>query len=159
MYQNDVLCYVILTKLLVYFQVWNLLTRTDKQNFEFVNMKLTTIWILGFFVRYCILLPGRVCILFVGVSYELILYMLFHDDIYFHFSLTVIFFIAIIFLFVSFSLTEFVFKADLYDGNFRGYEFDPQYAVFYQTTHLQLGCIDLFSHFESKFFWSHTFSQ
>ena len=105
--------------------MWNLLTRTDKQNFEFVNMKLTTIWILGFFVRYCILLPGRVCILFVGVSYELILYMLFHDDIYFHFSLTVIFFIAIIFLFVSFSLTEFVFKADLYDGNFRGYEFDP----------------------------------
>lgn len=48
-------------------KVWNLLTRTDKQNFEFVNMKLTTIWILGFFVRYCILLPGRVCILFVGL--------------------------------------------------------------------------------------------
>jgi len=48
-------------------KVWNLLTRTDKQNFEFVSMKLTTIWVLGFFVRYCILLPGRVCILFVGL--------------------------------------------------------------------------------------------
>jgi len=48
-------------------KVWNLLTRTDKQNFEFVSIKLTTIWVLGFFVRYCILLPGRVCILFVGL--------------------------------------------------------------------------------------------
>ena len=47
--------------------MWNLLTRTS-QSFEFVNLKLTTIWILGFFVRYCILLPGRICILFVGVS-------------------------------------------------------------------------------------------
>jgi len=50
-------------------KVWNLLTRTDKQNFEFVSIKLTTIWVLGFFVRYCILLPGRVCILFVGLTY------------------------------------------------------------------------------------------
>ena len=37
-------------------------------NFEFINIKLTVIWILGFFVRYCILLPGRMCILLVGVS-------------------------------------------------------------------------------------------
>jgi len=47
-------------------KMWNLLTRTS-QSFEFVNLKLTTIWILGFFVRYCILLPGRMCILFVGL--------------------------------------------------------------------------------------------
>jgi len=47
-------------------KMWNLLTRTS-QSFEFVNLKLTTIWILGFFVRYCILLPGRICILLVGL--------------------------------------------------------------------------------------------
>jgi len=49
-------------------KMWNLLTRTS-QSFEFVNLKLTTIWILGFFVRYCILLPGRICILLVGLTY------------------------------------------------------------------------------------------
>ena len=48
-------------------KMWNLLTRTS-MNFEFINIKLTVIWILGFFVRYCILLPGRMCILLVGVS-------------------------------------------------------------------------------------------
>ena len=47
--------------------MWNLLTRTST-NFEFVNFKLTVIWIMGFIVRYCILLPGRMCILLVGVS-------------------------------------------------------------------------------------------
>lgn len=47
-------------------KMWNLLTRTS-QSFEFVNLKLTMIWIGGFFVRYCILLPGRMCILIVGV--------------------------------------------------------------------------------------------
>ena len=50
--------------------------------------------------------------------------MFFYDDIYFHFSLTVIL-VQLFLLFVSFFLTKFVFKADLYDGNFRGYEFDP----------------------------------
>jgi hypothetical protein len=49
--------------------MWNLLTRTS-QSFEFVNLKLTVIWICGFVVRYCILLPGRMCILFVGVSID-----------------------------------------------------------------------------------------
>lgn len=47
-------------------KMWNLLTRTS-QSFEFVNLKLTIIWILGFVVRYCILLPGRMCILLVGL--------------------------------------------------------------------------------------------
>jgi len=53
-------------------KMWNLLTRTS-QSFEFVNLKLTTIWILGFFVRYCILLPGRMCILFVGLTYLMVI--------------------------------------------------------------------------------------
>merc|ERR1712223_477485 len=46
---------------------WNLLTRTS-QSFEFVNIRLTIIWIAGFIFRYCLLLPGRTFILFVGVS-------------------------------------------------------------------------------------------
>ena len=50
-----------------FFQSWNLLTRTS-QSFEFVNVKLTVIWLFGTFFRYCVLLPGRMCILVVGVS-------------------------------------------------------------------------------------------
>ncbi len=46
---------------------WNLLTRTS-QSFEFVNLRLTVIWIIGFVVRYFVLLPGRTIILCVGVS-------------------------------------------------------------------------------------------
>jgi len=45
---------------------WNLLTRTS-QSFEFVNIRLTIIWIVGFIFRYCLLLPGRALILFVGM--------------------------------------------------------------------------------------------
>jgi len=44
---------------------WNLLSRTS-QSFEFVNVKLTVIWILGTIIRYGILLPGRFLILLVG---------------------------------------------------------------------------------------------
>lgn len=47
---------------------WNLLTRTSL-SFEFVNVKLTVIWILGFFVRYFVLLPGRTLILIVGLMW------------------------------------------------------------------------------------------
>jgi glycerol-3-phosphate O-acyltransferase 3/4 len=54
--------------IVISFQSWNLLTRTS-QTFEFVNVKLTVIWIIGFFVRYFCLLPGRVCILTVGVRF------------------------------------------------------------------------------------------
>jgi len=32
---------------------WNLLTRTS-QSFEFVNIRLTIIWIVGFIFRYCL---------------------------------------------------------------------------------------------------------
>jgi len=48
------------------FQSWNLLTRTS-QSFEFVSLKLTIVWIIGFFVRYFLLLPLRACILVVAV--------------------------------------------------------------------------------------------
>jgi len=45
---------------------WNLLTRTS-QSFEFVNIRLTIIWMIGFLFRYCVLLPGRILILGVGI--------------------------------------------------------------------------------------------
>ncbi|CAL8098838.1 unnamed protein product [Orchesella dallaii] len=41
---------------------WNLLTRTN-HGYEFISIRLTLIWILGFYIRYCILLPLRVAIL------------------------------------------------------------------------------------------------
>uniref|UniRef100_A0A6I8QU10 Glycerol-3-phosphate acyltransferase 3 n=1 Tax=Xenopus tropicalis TaxID=8364 RepID=A0A6I8QU10_XENTR len=37
---------------------WNLLTRTNN-NFHYVSLRVTLIWVLGLFVRYCILLPLR----------------------------------------------------------------------------------------------------
>lgn len=37
---------------------WNLLTRTN-QNFRYISLRLTIIWGIGVFVRYCILLPLR----------------------------------------------------------------------------------------------------
>jgi len=47
-------------------QAWNLMTRTT-QGFEFINWKLTTIWLVGFVFRYAVLLPMRVTITFIGV--------------------------------------------------------------------------------------------
>ncbi|XP_059084094.1 glycerol-3-phosphate acyltransferase 3-like isoform X1 [Tigriopus californicus] len=49
---------------------WNLLTRTSL-SFEFVNIKLTVIWVLGFFFRYFVLLPCRSIILVFGIFYLL----------------------------------------------------------------------------------------
>lgn len=37
---------------------WNLLTRTN-QNFRYISLRLTSIWGVGVFVRYCILFPLR----------------------------------------------------------------------------------------------------
>lgn len=48
------------------------MTRTS-HSFEFVNTKLTIIWIIGGFFRYCVLLPGRICILTVGLTYLVIM--------------------------------------------------------------------------------------
>jgi len=47
---------------------WNLLTRTNEK-FRFINWKLTFFWGFGCLFRYCVLLPGRIAILIVGVLY------------------------------------------------------------------------------------------
>ncbi|XP_055602336.1 glycerol-3-phosphate acyltransferase 3 isoform X1 [Uranotaenia lowii] len=47
---------------------WNLLTRTNR-HYEFISLRLTVIWVIGFFIRYVILMPCRVFICFVGVLY------------------------------------------------------------------------------------------
>ncbi|XP_018051128.1 PREDICTED: glycerol-3-phosphate acyltransferase 3 isoform X3 [Atta colombica] len=47
---------------------WNLLTRTNR-HYEFISWKLTFIWMFGFVMRYCFLLPLRIFICFVGVLY------------------------------------------------------------------------------------------
>ncbi|XP_012172374.1 glycerol-3-phosphate acyltransferase 3 isoform X4 [Bombus affinis] len=46
---------------------WNLLTRTNR-HYEFISWKLTVIWICGFVMRYCFLLPLRIFICFVGIG-------------------------------------------------------------------------------------------
>lgn len=40
---------------------WNLLTRTN-QNFRYISLRLTVIWVIGVLVRYCILLPLRLVV-------------------------------------------------------------------------------------------------
>ncbi|XP_055547560.1 glycerol-3-phosphate acyltransferase 3 isoform X1 [Wyeomyia smithii] len=47
---------------------WNLLTRTNR-HYEFISWRLTVIWVIGFFIRYVILMPSRVFICFIGVVY------------------------------------------------------------------------------------------
>ncbi|XP_024882014.1 glycerol-3-phosphate acyltransferase 3-like isoform X2 [Temnothorax curvispinosus] len=47
---------------------WNLLTRTNRQ-YEFISWKLTFIWMFGFVMRYCFLLPLRIFICFIGVMW------------------------------------------------------------------------------------------
>lgn len=37
---------------------WNLLTRTN-QNFRYISLRLTVIWVVGVFVRYGVLFPLR----------------------------------------------------------------------------------------------------
>lgn len=46
---------------------WNLLTRTNV-NFQYISLRLTMVWVLGVIVRYCILLPLRVTLAFIGIS-------------------------------------------------------------------------------------------
>ncbi|XP_015435628.1 PREDICTED: glycerol-3-phosphate acyltransferase 3 isoform X2 [Dufourea novaeangliae] len=50
---------------------WNLLTRTNR-HYEFISWKLTVIWMFGFFMRYCFLLPLRIFICFIGVQYLIV---------------------------------------------------------------------------------------
>lgn len=46
---------------------WNLLTRTNL-NYQFISMRLTIIWMLGFVVRYCIFLPVRLTLTIIGLT-------------------------------------------------------------------------------------------
>ncbi|XP_065071778.1 glycerol-3-phosphate acyltransferase 3-like [Rhopilema esculentum] len=48
-------------------QSWNLMTRTNL-NYHFISWRLTVVWVIGFFVRYFILLPTRLTLLIVGIS-------------------------------------------------------------------------------------------
>ncbi|XP_053317691.1 glycerol-3-phosphate acyltransferase 3 [Spea bombifrons] len=50
---------------------WNLLTRTN-YNFQYVSWRVTLIWAVGIFVRYCILLPLRVTLATIGISWLVI---------------------------------------------------------------------------------------
>uniref|UniRef100_A0A8C8E2K9 Glycerol-3-phosphate acyltransferase 3 n=1 Tax=Oryzias sinensis TaxID=183150 RepID=A0A8C8E2K9_9TELE len=47
---------------------WNLLTRTN-QNFQYISLRLTIFWVLGVFVRYGVLLPLRVALAVIGLSW------------------------------------------------------------------------------------------
>ncbi|KAJ0044152.1 hypothetical protein NL108_009187 [Boleophthalmus pectinirostris] len=47
---------------------WNLLTRTNL-NFHYISLRLTIIWGLGVFVRYCILFPLRLTLALIGLSW------------------------------------------------------------------------------------------
>ena len=46
---------------------WNLLSRTNDRAYEFVSFRLTVCWIVGFGVRYLILLPLRLITLVLGI--------------------------------------------------------------------------------------------
>lgn len=47
---------------------WNLLTRTNR-HYEFISWRLTVIWMIGFLIRYFVLMPMRVLICFIGVMW------------------------------------------------------------------------------------------
>uniref|UniRef100_A0A667ZH81 1-acylglycerol-3-phosphate O-acyltransferase 9, like n=1 Tax=Myripristis murdjan TaxID=586833 RepID=A0A667ZH81_9TELE len=50
---------------------WNLLTRTNN-DFQYISMKLTLVYGLGVFVRYCILAPLRITLACIGLSWLVI---------------------------------------------------------------------------------------
>lgn len=60
---NEYWCYVCVP----FFQSWNFLTRTNCQ-YEFISVRLTIFWVVGFILRYFLLLPLRILILIIGVS-------------------------------------------------------------------------------------------
>ncbi|XP_066152685.1 glycerol-3-phosphate acyltransferase 3-like [Euwallacea fornicatus] len=47
---------------------WNFLTRTNR-SYEFISLKLTLLWIVGFLVRYLLLLPVRAYIFIFGLTW------------------------------------------------------------------------------------------
>ncbi|XP_076835541.1 glycerol-3-phosphate acyltransferase 3 [Brachyhypopomus gauderio] len=50
---------------------WNLLTRTNN-NFHYISVRVTIIWGLGVFIRYCVLLPLRISLAAIGLSWLMI---------------------------------------------------------------------------------------
>lgn len=50
---------------------WNLLTRTN-YNFQYISLRLTVLWGVGVVVRYCILLPLRLTLTAIGLSWLVI---------------------------------------------------------------------------------------
>ncbi|KAF5888659.1 glycerol-3-phosphate acyltransferase 3, partial [Clarias magur] len=50
---------------------WNLLTRTNN-NFHYISLRLTILWGVGVIVRYGILLPLRIMLTFIGLSWLVI---------------------------------------------------------------------------------------
>uniref|UniRef100_A0A8C1XW20 1-acylglycerol-3-phosphate O-acyltransferase 9, like n=1 Tax=Cyprinus carpio TaxID=7962 RepID=A0A8C1XW20_CYPCA len=50
---------------------WNLLTRTNN-NFQYISLRLTVLWGGGVVVRYCILLPLRITLTAIGLSWLVI---------------------------------------------------------------------------------------
>ncbi|XP_053196638.1 glycerol-3-phosphate acyltransferase 3-like [Scomber japonicus] len=50
---------------------WNLLTRTN-QNFRYISLRLTVIWVLGVLVRYCVLFPLRFTLAIIGLTWLVI---------------------------------------------------------------------------------------
>ncbi|KAK9975273.1 hypothetical protein ABG768_023326 [Culter alburnus] len=50
---------------------WNLLTRTN-YNFQYISLRLTILWVVGVVVRYCILLPLRITLAAIGLSWLVI---------------------------------------------------------------------------------------
>ncbi|XP_065827645.1 glycerol-3-phosphate acyltransferase 3-like [Oscarella lobularis] len=55
---------------------WNFLTRTNK-NYQFINWKLTLLWVLGFIIRYFVLLPMRIIICSIAITWLLFTVALF----------------------------------------------------------------------------------
>lgn len=45
-----------------------MLTRTSL-GYHYVNFRLTVLWVIGFFVRYGLLLPARFCLFCIGIAY------------------------------------------------------------------------------------------
>ncbi|KAK1176187.1 glycerol-3-phosphate acyltransferase 3-like [Acipenser oxyrinchus oxyrinchus] len=50
---------------------WNLLTRSNN-NFQYISLRISIIWVLGVCIRYCILLPLRVTLATIGLSWLVI---------------------------------------------------------------------------------------
>ncbi|CAI4229393.1 unnamed protein product [Auanema sp. JU1783] len=51
---------------------WNMLTRTSIRFYQFVNWKLTTLYIIGLMFRYCIMLPMRFVLFGMGLIFLIV---------------------------------------------------------------------------------------